>query len=123
MTAELAGTYWLWGDAMEHAAITKTLLKLSEDRVAKVRFVATEKGLFNIPNRTETVVRRIIDLTLAEKEHLPEKLYPRIGAVLRRTGPTTEKILLEYLAGPDHSRQPVAQLYRDALRSDPPSPK
>jgi hypothetical protein len=87
-----------------------------------VRFTAVEKGLFNLPDRTDEVIGRIIDLTLAEKQEMPEKLYPRIGAVLRRTRDRTGEILLSYR---DQSRFPhdaVAQLYRDALRSEPPAP-
>ena len=118
--AELAGYYWLWGDSMKHPAITCLLLKLSADPVADVRFTALEKGLFNVPDKTDEIVKRIIDLALSEEDHLPEKLYGRIGAVLRKDRDRTREILLAYRAGTEHPDDAVVRLYRSALRSDPP---
>ena len=119
-TARLAGLYWLWGDALTHPAMAPLLMRLSSDPVRNVRFVAVEKGLFNLPDKTDDVLRCIIDLALTDEENLPEKLYPRIGAVLRRHRDRTREILLAYRDQGQYPRDAIEQLYRDALRADPP---
>ncbi|MBN1360804.1 MAG: carboxypeptidase regulatory-like domain-containing protein [Sedimentisphaerales bacterium] len=118
--AELAGCYWLWGDTIEYPAITRLLLKLSTDPVPEVRFAAVERGLFNITDRTDAVVKRLIDVALSTEYPVPEDLYPRIGAVLRRSRDVTREVLLAYRNDSQHSRQSVERLYRDALRSELP---
>jgi hypothetical protein len=118
-TAEIAGNYWIWGDTMKNSEITRVLIRLSKDDVQEVRFTAVEKGLFNIPDKTSDVIKRIIDITLADRAQIPEKLYKRIEYVLRIHRELASGILREYLKG-GHSNQKVATaLYRDALRLDP----
>ncbi len=118
--AEVAGYYWIWGDTITNPKITRLLIHLSEDEVQEVRFATVEKGLFNIPNKTKDVIKRIIDITLTEKKEIPEKLYLRIQYVLRVNGDITRTILQEYLNEGEYGRGIIARLYRDALRSEPP---
>jgi hypothetical protein len=96
------------------------LIQLSDDEVREVRFATVEKGLFNIPNKTEGIIKRIVDITLAEQKEIPEKLYLRIQYVLRVNGDITRTILQEYLNEGEYGRGIIARLYRDALRLDPP---
>ena len=119
-TAEVAGYYWIWGDTIENPKITRLLIQLSEDEVQEVRYAAVEKGLFNIPNKTKDVIKRIIDITLTGQKKIPEKLYIRIQSVLRANNDITRTILQEYLKDGEYDHGLVARLYRDALRSDPP---
>jgi len=118
--AEVAGYYWIWGDTITNPKITRLLIQLSEDEVREVRFATVEKGLFNIPNKTEGIIKRIVDITLAEQKEIPEKLYLRIQRVLRVNGDITRTILQEYLSEGEYGRGIIARLYRDALRSEPP---
>jgi len=119
-TAEIAGYYWIWGDTVKNPEITQSLIELSGDEVPAVRFAAIEKGLFNVPDKSRDVIKRIVDTTLADQKQLPEKLYGRITYVLRVNGQKTRTILQKYLEGDKYDRGSVATLYRDALRSDPP---
>ncbi len=119
-TAEVAGYYWIWGDTIKNPKITRLLIQLSEDEVSEVRLTTVEKGLFNIPNKTEDVIKRMIDITLTDREEIPEKLYARIQYVLRVNKEKTQGILQEYLKDGEHDHGSVTSLYRDALRSDPP---
>ncbi len=119
-TAEIAGYYWIWGDTMKNPKITQSLILLSEDEAPQVRFAALEKGLFNVPNKTEDVIKKIIDITLADRKIMPEKLYGRISYVLRVNGGKTRTILQEYLEDDEYDQGSIVTLYRDALRSDPP---
>jgi len=119
-TAEVAGYYWIWGDTITNPKITRLLIQLSEDEVREVRFVTVEKGLFNIPNKSEGIIKRIVDITLAEQKEIPEKLYGRIQYVLRVNGGKTRTILQEYLNEGEYEQGIIARLYRDALRSEPP---
>jgi hypothetical protein len=119
-TAEIAGYYWIWGDTITNPKITRLLIQLSEDEVQEVRFATVEKGLFNIPNKTEGIIKRIVDITLADQKKLPEKLYGRIQYVLRVNGGKTRTILQEYLEDDEYDQGSIATLYRDALRSEPP---
>jgi hypothetical protein len=119
-TAEIAGYYWIWGDTMKNPKITQSLILLSEDEVPQVRFAALEKGLFNVPNKTEDVIKKIIDITLADRKKMPDKLHGRIMYVLRVNGDETRMILQEYLEDDEYEQGSIVTLYRDALRSDPP---
>ena len=119
-TAEIAGYYWIWGDTMKNPKITQLLIQLSEDEATQVRFAAVEKGLFNVPDKTKDVIKKIIDITLADRKKMPEKLYGRIQYVLRVNGGKTRTILQEYLESDEYDQGSIATLYRDALRSDPP---
>jgi len=119
-TAVVAGYYWIWGDTIKNPKITGLLIHLSEDEVQEVRFVSVEKGLFNVPNKTQDVIKRIIDITLNDQKKIPEKLYGRIQRVLRVNGDITRTILEEYLEDGEYDHGSVARLYRDALRSEPP---
>ncbi|MFB0552710.1 MAG: carboxypeptidase-like regulatory domain-containing protein [Phycisphaerae bacterium] len=119
-TAEVAGYYWIWGDTITNPKITRLLIQLSEDEFREVRFATVEKGLFNIPNKTEGIIKRIVDITLAEQKEIPEKLYLRIQYVLRVNGNITRTILQEYLNEGEYEQGIIARLYRDALRSEPP---
>jgi len=118
--AEVAGYYWIWGDTITNPKITRLLIQLSKDEVQEVRFATVEKGLFNIPNKTEGIIKRIVDITLTEQKEIPEKLYLRIQYVLRVNGDITRTILQEYLNEGEYGRGIIARLYRDALRSEPP---
>lgn len=116
---EIAGSYWIWGNAMENTEITQLLIELSQDNIQKVRFAAVEKGLFNIPDKTSDIIKRIIDITLADRKQIPEKLYERIEYVLRVHKELASEILREYLEGGHSNQEVVTALYRDALRLDP----
>ena len=119
MTAEVAGYYWTWGDTMKNPEITQLLIRLSNDDAQEVRFTTVEKGLFNIPDKTSDVIKRIIDITLADRKQMTEKLYKRVEYVLRVNKEMASGILRGYLEE-NHSHQDVATaLYRDALRLDP----
>ena len=117
-TAEIAGNYWIWGDTIKNPEITRLLIELSQDEVPEVRFAAVEKGLFNIPDKTSDVIKRIIDITLADRKQIPEKLYQRIERVLRVNRETASKILRVYLRNGTHNQKVATALYRDALRLD-----
>lgn len=117
--AEIAGFYWIWGSTMKNPEITQLLIQLSEDDVPEVRFAAVEKGIFNVPDKTSDVVKRIIDITLADQKRMPEKLYRRIEYVLRVNKEKASKILREYLEDGTGNQELAATLYRDALRLDP----
>ena len=120
-TAEIAGHYWIWGNTIMNPKITQLLIRLSEDEVPDVRFAAVEKGLFNIPDKTRDVVRRIIDVALADQQQMPEKLYGRIERVVRTNREVAGGILQEYLLSDRSDKELSARLYRDALRLDPAS--
>ena len=105
---------------MKNPKITQLLIQLSEDEATQVRFAAVEKGLFNVPDKTKDVIKKIIDITLADRKKMPEKLYGRIQYVLRVNGGKTRTILQEYLESDEYDQGSIATLYRDALRSDPP---
>ena len=57
----------------------------------------------------------------ADKEGMPEKLYVRIGAVLRSNSINTQEILQEYYESGQYDRKLIGMLYRDALRKEPPA--
>ncbi|OHB74946.1 MAG: hypothetical protein A2Z25_22610 [Planctomycetes bacterium RBG_16_55_9] len=119
MTAEIAGYYWIWGGTMENPEISRLLIKLSEDEVWEVRFAAVEKGLFNVPDKTTEIIKRIIDLTLADRKQMPEILCTRIEYVLRVNKEKAGPILREYIEGGSGNQETATALYRDALRLDP----
>jgi len=118
-TAEIAGCYWIWGDTMKNSEITQLLIRLSNDDAQEVRFTTVEKGLFNIPDKTSDVIKRIIDITLADRKQIPEKLYQRIERVLRVNRDKASEILREYFRTGTHNQEVAIALYRDALRLDP----
>jgi hypothetical protein len=118
-TAEIAGYYWIWGDTMTNPEISRLLIRLSEDDVPEVRFAAVEKGLFNIPDKTSEIIKRIIDLTLADRKQMPEMFYKRIEYVLRVNREKAGPILREYLEDGRGNQETATALYRDALRLGP----
>ncbi len=118
-SAEIAGYYWIWGSTLKNSEITQSLIQLSEDEVPEVRLAAVEKGLFNVPDKTSGVIEQIVDVALADRKAIREKLYGRIKRVLYENRQKTRRILEAYLEGDQYDRELVTALYRDALRSEP----
>ena len=121
--AKIAGNRWVWSGDGNLEAI-ELMLKLSADEDRDVRYNAVYHGLSTIRNKSEVVIRRLIELALADHEN---NLYGRIVWGLREPARTDSELLKQILfeqferAKSDwHHKASVYLLYKDALEKEPP---
>jgi len=123
--ARMAGGRWVWGAQEQDPNAVALMLKLASDEVRGVRSDAVYYGLSVVRDKTEPVIRRLVELALSDHEN---NLYGRIVWGLKgpmRAAPEPfEKVLAEYLDASrsnDHLAASVYLLYRDVLQKEPPA--
>ena len=123
--ARTAGGRWVWGAQEQDPDAIALMLELASDKVRDVRYNAVYYGLSVVRDKTEPVIRRLVELALSDHEN---NLYGRIvwglkGPMRASPGPF-EKILAEYLEASesnDHLAASVYLLYHDVLQKEPPA--
>ncbi len=122
--ARLAGGRWVWNAPAQDPNAIDLMLQLSRDSNREVYYNAVYFGLSTVRDKGEPVVRRLIEMALAEHEN---NLYGRIVWGLK--GPMKVapepfvKILAEHLGRTKsdvHYAASVYLLYRDVLEQEPP---
>ncbi len=118
------GGRWVWSAPQQDPNAIELMLKLSTDSDRDVRYNAVYYGLSVVRDKSETVVRRLVEMALADHEN---NLYGRIVWGLRgfSKGPpdVVGRVLAEEFgrAKTDvHRAASVCSLYRDVLEKDPP---
>ncbi|MBN2127899.1 MAG: right-handed parallel beta-helix repeat-containing protein [Sedimentisphaerales bacterium] len=123
--ARMAGGRWVWGAQEQDPNAIALMLELASDKVRDVRYNAVYYGLSVVRDKTEPVVRRLVELALSDHEN---NLYGRIvwglKGPMRASPEPFEKVLAEYLNASesnDHLAASVYLLYRDVLQKEPPA--
>jgi len=123
--ARMAGGRWVWGAQEQDPNAVALMLELASDKVRDVRYNAVYYGLSVVRDKTEPVIRRLVELALSDHEN---NLYGRIVWGLKgpmRAAPEPfEKVLAEHLErskSNDHLAASVYLLYRDVLQKEPPA--
>ncbi len=123
--ASMVGGRWIWAQQEQHPAAVALVLELASDTDRDTRYNAVYFGLSTLRDKTEPVIRRLVELALADHEN---NLYGRIVWGLKgpmRAAPEPfERILAEHLDAARtnvHLAASVYLLYRDVLGQEPPS--
>ena len=122
--AHLAGGRWIWGASKQDPNAIDLMLKLSADTDRDVRYHAVYYGLSVVRDKSEPVVRRLVQLALADPEI---NFYGRIVWGLKNSAqagrPLFERILAaeSQAATTDAQRATVRRLYKDVLGQEPPA--
>jgi peroxiredoxin len=123
--AQLVGGLWVWGAKDQDPNAIEFLLKLSTDSARDVRYTAVYYGLSNVRNASEPVVRRLIEMALADHENdLHGRIVWGLKGPVRATPELVTKTLAEYLDRAKSDLRHAAcvyALYRDILEKEPPS--
>jgi hypothetical protein len=119
--AGIAGGRWIWRTGEQNPEAIKLMLKLSGDEDRDTRYKAVYFGLSTVRKKTETVVRRLLELALTDHEN---NLYGRV--VWGLSGADSEllkQILAEKLNSAKSNLRNKAAcylLYKDVLKTEPP---
>jgi hypothetical protein len=123
--ARITGLRWVLSGQKEGANALALMLQLAGDGDRYVRYQAVYYGLSGMRDKTEPVVRRLMELALADHEY---NLYGRIVWGLhgfsKDTSDIVAKILTEHLgrAKTDvHHAASVYGLHREVLEKEPPA--
>ncbi len=123
--ASTAGGRWIWAQQEQNPAAIDLVLNLASDTDRDTRYNAVYHGLSTLRDKTEPVIRRLVELALADHEN---NLYGRIVWGLKgpmRAAPEPfERVLAEHLEAAHanvHLAASVYLLYRDVLDKEPPS--
>ncbi|MFB0524228.1 MAG: CARDB domain-containing protein, partial [Phycisphaerae bacterium] len=121
--ASIAGSRWVWSGEENDRAI-QLMLKLSYDEDRDTRYKAVYHGLSTVRNKSQAVIRRLVELALADHEN---NLYGRIvwglSGPMRADKELSEQILAEQLDEAKselHHQAALYLLYRDVLKEEPP---
>ncbi len=119
------GGRWIWSAQQQDPTAIALALRLSSDSDREVRYNAVYYGLSTVRDKSEAVVRRLVEMALAEHEN---NLYGRIVWGLKgpmRAAPALfTQALAEHLdrAKSDvYYAASVYQLHRDVLGTEPPA--
>jgi len=117
--ARTTGGRWVWGAEEQHPEAIALMLKLTSDEDREVRYNAVYYGLSVVRDKTEAIVRRLVELAMADQE---SNFYGRIVWGLKgpmRAAPEMfEKMLATELeqAGTDAAQAGLIRaLYKDVL--------
>ncbi len=122
--AWIAGHRWIWTAPRQDPNAIALMLKLSADSNREVRYNAVYYGLSVVRDKSEPIIRRLVEMALADHEN---NLHGRIVWGLRRmstnTSDTLDRVLAEEFgrAKTDvHHAAVVYALYREVLEKEPP---
>ncbi len=123
--ARTTGGRWIWGAKEQHPEAIALMLKLARDEDREVRYNAVYYGLSVVRNKTEPVVRRLVELALADEEN---NFYGRITWGLKGSVRNGSEVFREVLAaesdraGEDSVRLArIHKLRKDVLDEDAPT--
>lgn len=121
--ARIAGYRWVWSAQQQDPNVIELMLKLSSDSNREVRSNAVYYGLSVVRDKSESVIRRLVSLALADQE---QNFYGRIvwglKGSMRADRQLVERVLTRELedAGTDAKRAAVHRLFKDVLGEDAP---
>ncbi len=122
--ARTAGGRWIWHAQEQNTNAIALMLKLTSDTDREVRYNAVYYGLSVVLDKSEAVVRRLIEMALVDHEN---NLYGRIVWGLKGTERNNLErfttLLSEHVERAKSNRTLAASidtLYRDVLETDPP---
>jgi len=101
--ARQVGERWIWSAERQHPEAIELMLRLSRDRDREVRHSAVYFGLSTIPRKDERVLRRLLELALADQEMNDEGSFGRIAWGVRDQREQAARILDEYLERAEHA--------------------
>ncbi|MBP7052678.1 MAG: right-handed parallel beta-helix repeat-containing protein [Phycisphaerae bacterium] len=117
------GGRWIWSAQQQDPNAIALTLRLSSDSDREVRYNAVYYGLSTVRDKSDAVVRRLVEMALAEHEN---NLYGRIvwglKGPMQATPASFTQALAEHLdrAKADlHYAASVYQLHRDVLGTEP----
>lgn len=109
--ARIVGERWIWTARNPHPDAINLMLKLSHDADREVRYNAVYYGLSTIPNKRPPVIRRLIEIAMADRE---PNLYNRIAWALRAQRPQARAELDRIVAeGDPQQAQQARAVYAD----------
>jgi hypothetical protein len=121
--ARSLGYRWPWESGKEpNARAVALILELSHDQDRKVRYNCVYHGLQGIPDKTDAIVQRLVDIGV--ESPYENNLYDAIGRGLRKNGEQAEKYLTRYLGeeNTEEIRFRAYTMYTQFLRKQPPVP-
>ncbi|TXT39065.1 MAG: hypothetical protein FD138_185, partial [Planctomycetota bacterium] len=104
--AIVAGGRWVWESEQQHPDAIKLMVLLSTDTDREVRYNAVYYGLSTIKNKSDEVVRRLLEMAFADQE---PNLRRRITWGLRGSEKQVVKLLDEYIKGPNQKQSEAAR--------------
>ncbi len=106
LVATIAGSRWVWETPEQNPEAIELMLKLSQDQVRDVRYNAVYYGLSTVRNKSDAVIRRLLELAMEDRE---PNLFNRVEWGLREERERVATILNEYIHGTDESRTRAAR--------------
>ena len=112
------GSRWLNKKALNSKAV-ELIFKLSHDQDRRVRYNCVSSGLQRIPDKSDAIVQRLIDIGI--QSPYENNLYDIIGRGLSKNGEQAEKSLTPYLGedNADETRFRAFIMYTQFLRREP----
>jgi hypothetical protein len=114
--AVIVGGKWIWSAQSQNAEAIELMLRLSEDGSREVRYNAVYYGLSTIQQKSEKVIRRLLEMAFEDRE---PNLYGRIAWGLRADRERVAAILDEYAKGTNLSiAKHAREIYKDMTGRD-----
>jgi hypothetical protein len=116
VAARIVGSHWIEAGKENPEAIS-LLLKFSHDEAEDVRFSAVYYGLANVQNKSDAVIKRLIEITDNQRE---PTLNAKIKEGLKGDKERVKAILNQQLNDPDENRAIRAfEIYEDLTGETP----
>ncbi len=113
-TAVILGNNFIWAKDTQPDEVIEILMRLSADEQRDVRYKAVYHGLSVVDEKSDTVVKRLIDIALTDDEH---NMYGRCCWALQDNQKAKE-ILRSYAEDNELDQEKVKQLYQQLFQED-----
>jgi len=114
-TAVILGRHWIWAATPQSPEAIRIMMQLSRDNDPEVRHKAVYYGLSVITNKSDKVVKTLIDIAMNTKNY---DTYERICWGLKSDKEATHRIVLDYLDDEIYNRQLLVDFYRYTFKED-----
>ena len=113
--ARQVGERWVWSAEKQNQEAIELMLKLSHDDDREVRGNAVYFGLSTIRNKNETVIKRLLEMALTDRERNRSGTFGRIIWGLASDRDSVKRLLDDYLKSPDLQQAKAAREIYEAF--------
>jgi RNA polymerase sigma factor (sigma-70 family) len=111
------GGRWIWGANPQNPGAIELELRLSNDPDRAVRYNAVYYGLSTVREKSEAVVRRLLEFAMSDQSDL----YQRIGSGLQADRDTAARVLKDLLEHDPARAKDARRIFKDMTGLDPPA--
>ncbi|MBN1256513.1 MAG: HEAT repeat domain-containing protein [Planctomycetes bacterium] len=115
-TARILGGQFIWGKSPQPPEAIATILRLSKDENLNVRSQCVYYGLSTVQDKSEEVVKRLLEIALSDKEN---NIYNRACWGLQRNE-IAKQLLTQYNLTGEYDNNSVRQVYRHIFQEELP---